>query len=289
MDYSEHRKKLKDARKVMVKIGTDVISNGTINEKRLDDLVSDIAKLHNSGKEVYVTTSGAIATGKSRGKLSGEEDVAHHQAYFSLGMGHLFSKYAARFEKYEIEAGLTLLTYDSLMDVHKRKNVNNVFDVLVGNRKIPIINENDTVATDELESNMINIYDNEGRVIERREIRFGDNDRLSSMVAKMRDVDAYVLLTSIEGLMDFSKDEAVRYVPVENLGKYEQLVTEKKSNGGTGGMVSKLNYGAEFCREKGAYAIIADGRKKGVLESIFSGNEEGTLLIPQYLNNFYGN
>ena len=256
-------------RRVVAKFGTSLLTAGTnrLNMERMTDLVAQIARLHNQGVEVAVVTSGAIAAGRERLGLTKKiKGISHKQVLASVGQGRLMNIYERLFEQYDITVGQALLTKSVLVERAGYLNARNTLLALLEMGVIPIINENDVVAVDEI-----------------REASFGDNDNLSAMVANLIDADLLFILTDIDGLFtaDPNRDPAARMIPlVEKIDdKIESLVSGSTSGLGTGGMVTKIE-AAKLATESGVTVVIANGSEKDVLVRVAGGEAVGTRFLP---------
>lgn len=231
------RSELVDAKRVVVKVGSSSISGA--NEHKIEKLVDALAAAHKRGQEVILVTSGAIATGMPLlGIEAKPEDLATSQALASVGQGRLISRYQASLERYGLIAGQVLLTAGDLEADETSENAKRAMERLVALRVIPIVNENDTVAT--------------------AEIRFGDNDRLAALVAVLVEADALILLSDVDSLYDMppSKAGAKRIETVafgSDLAEVE--IGGSGSNVGTGGAVTKVS-AAKVATESGVAVLL---------------------------------
>lgn len=231
------RSELANAKRVVVKVGSSSISGA--NEGKIEHLVDALAAAHARGVEVILVSSGAIATGLPLLKLDEKpEDLATQQALASVGQSRLISRYQNSLERYNIVAGQVLLTSGDMEADETRLNAKRAMDKLVSLRVLPIVNENDTVAT--------------------AEIRFGDNDRLAALVAVLVEADALVLLSDVDALYDMppTKPGAKRIDTValgEDLSNVE--VGGSSSAVGTGGAVTKVG-AAKLATESGVSVLL---------------------------------
>lgn len=228
---------LVSAKRVVVKVGSSSISGE--NQHKIEKLVDALAAAHKAGQEVILVTSGAIATGMPLLNLESKpEDLATSQALASVGQGRLISRYQTSLERYDLIAGQVLLTAQDLEGAETRENAKRAMERLVSLRVIPIVNENDTVAT--------------------AEIRFGDNDRLAALVAVLVDADALVLLSDVDALYDMppSKPGAKR---IERVAFGDELsgveIGGSGSTVGTGGAVTKVS-AAKVATEAGVSVLL---------------------------------
>ena len=256
-------------RRVVAKFGTSLLTAGSnkLNLARMEDLVAQIAGLHEQGVEVVIVTSGAIAAGRERlGLTKKAKGVALKQVLASVGQGRLMNVYEGLFEQHEITVGQALLTKSVLMNRAGYLNTRNTLLASLEMGVIPIINENDVVAVDEI-----------------GEARFGDNDNLSAMVANLIDADLLLILTDIAGLYtaDPNKDPSASLIPlVEKIDdQIENLVSGSTSGLGTGGMVTKIE-AAKLAAESGVTVVIANGSEKDILVRVTGGKAVGTRFLP---------
>ena len=231
------RSELAHAKRVVVKVGSSSISGA--NEGKIEHLVDALAAAHGRGVEVILVSSGAIATGLPLLNLEVKpEDLATQQALASVGQSRLISRYQTSLERYSIIAGQVLLTSGDMEEEETRLNAKRAMDKLVSLRVLPIVNENDTVAT--------------------AEIRFGDNDRLAALVAVLVEADALVLLSDVDALYDMppTKPGAKRIDRVAfgaDLADVE--VGGSSSAVGTGGAVTKVG-AAKLATESGVSVLL---------------------------------
>lgn len=267
---SQDREKLKNAERIVVKVGTSTITydTGKINLSRIDKLARVLSDLVNQGREVILVTSGAIGVGVGKLKLKEKpKTVREKQAVAAVGQCELMHIYSRMFAEYSHIVGQILLTRDVVDDDHRSQNVVNTFDTLLQNGIIPIVNENDSVAIDEIEYG-------ESRV-------FGDNDTLSAMVARLIKADLLIILSDIDGFYDSD--------PRENNGsKMIHIITEitpevEKSAGGvgtqrgTGGMITKLT-AAKIAMDSGIDMVLTNGGKPELIFDILEGKDIGTMF-----------
>ena len=256
----------KKFKRIIVKIGTGTITSETylLDRKKLANIVSQIADIAKNGIEVIIVTSGAIGAGMGvLKKKTRPQSLPELQACASIGQSQLMKTYEDCFKKKNLVTAQILLTQEDLTDRKRYLNAKNTLLTLLEEKVIPIINENDTVSTDE--------------------IRFGDNDRLSSLVASLTGVDLLIMLTNVDGLCQYDKKtgEKIRCVGVvEKITReIEDFALNVKSKPGVGGMVSKLQ-AAKIAASSGVHCIIANGGTKDVLTRIIEGERMGTLFLP---------
>lgn len=263
-----YRELLKDKKRIVVKIGSSTITHnttGTINLRTLEKLVRLLTDLNNQGKEVVLVSSGAIAVGrKALGLKEKPIETKVRQACAAVGQAKLMMVYQKLFAEYNQMCAQVLMTKYTMINDISRNNAQNTFHELLDLGVIPIVNENDTVSTDELE------YTN-----------FGDNDTLSAIVAALIDADLLILLSDIDGLYtdDPRKNKDAKFISVvEELS--DDLMKMGKgagSNVGTGGMATKLT-AAKIATTSGADMVIANGADIEVIGSIMDGEEVGTIF-----------
>ncbi len=255
---------LEEVKRVVVKVGTSTLtySNGKLNLRRIELLVRCLADLKNRGYDVVLVSSGAMGVGVGKLSLKAKpKTIQGKQAVAAVGQCELMSIYDRFFAEYCQTVAQILLTKADLETDLKKQNVTNTFDQLLEYEAIPIVNENDTVATEEIE--------------------FGDNDTLSALVAKLIGADLLILLSDIDGLYD--KDPH-QYADAKLIPVVEKITEEIKqgasgagSRRGTGGMVTKLT-AAEIATESGGDMVIANGENPEILFDIFEGEFRGTLF-----------
>ena len=254
--------------RIVAKFGTSLLTAGStrLNMARMTDLVAQVARLYKQGVEVVIVTSGAIAAGREKlGLTKKAKGVALKQVLASVGQGLLMNVYGRLFEQYDITVGQALLTKSVLVDRAGYLNARNTLLALLEMGVIPIVNENDVVAVDEI-----------------REARFGDNDNLSAMVANLIDADLLCILTDIDGLYtaDPKHDPTAKLIPlVAKIDeKIDALVSGSTSGLGTGGMVTKIE-AARLATESGVTVVIANGSEKDVLVRMAAGEAIGTRFL----------
>lgn len=254
----------KDAKRVVVKIGTTTLTHGggLLNYRRLEKLVKTLADLKNSGKEIVLVSSGAIGVGVGElGLKSRPTDVPTKQACAAIGQCELMYTYDKLFGEFNHSVAQILLTRDVIEQEERKQNVINTFERLLEFGVIPIVNENDTVSTEELV--------------------FGDNDTLSAIVATLINADVLVLLSDIDGLYTANPKEdssAELISEVENIDDIRHLAGGSSSGFGTGGMVTKI-HAADISCAAGIDMYIVNGANPSLLYDLFDGNDVGTHFI----------
>lgn len=259
--------RIQDSRRIVIKVGTSTLlhNNGKLDLRHFGMLCRVMADLQNAGKEVTLVTSGAIGIGL--GKLGLEKrpiETSKKQALAAIGQCELMFMYDKLFGEYNQTVAQVLVTADVLDEPETRKNVTNTFGRLIDMGIIPIVNENDTVATRELE----------GRNI-------GDNDTLSAIVAKLIDADLLIILTDIDGLYDGNpqKDPNAKLIPLvaDITPEIKALAGSAGSRLGTGGMSTKIK-AAEISTAAGIPCFVIGGDDPANLYRIFDGEKVGTLF-----------
>lgn len=258
----QSRAKVSGAERVVVKVGSRVLvrKDGRPDRRRLEGLVRDLAALRESGREVVLVSSGAIACGmQALGMKRRPEDLASLQMSAAVGQGRLMAMYEEAFGKCRLKAGQILLTHDDLEDRGRHLNARRCFEKLLEKGVVPVVNENDAVSTEE--------------------IKFGDNDALASRTAMLLGADLLVLLTTVDGYLEANaagKARTVGYLAA--VGEAELgRAKGKGSELSTGGMASKLTSAWEAA-QTGVEVVIANGRKSGILGRILMGAPEGTWI-----------
>lgn len=263
MDY---RGSLKDKKKIVIKIGSSSLiheETGGVDFRRLEKLVRIICDLKNQNKDVILVSSGAIGVGaQTLGLKAKPKTVSLKQACAAVGQGQLMMIYQKLFMEYNHMAAQVLLTFDAITDAERRKNAENTLNELLQQDVIPVVNENDTVATEEIE--------------------FGDNDTLSAIVAHLVKADLLILLTDIDG---FYTDDPHKNKDAVKLSIVEHITDELKSMAkgavtsyGTGGMSTKIA-AARIATDSGADMAILDACDLGLIEALIDGEDVGTLFV----------
>lgn len=263
-----YRELLKDKKRIVIKIGSSTIthsSTGTMDLGTLEKLVRLLTDLNNQGKEVVLVSSGAIAVGrKALGFKEKPTETKVRQACAAVGQAKLMMVYQKLFAEYNQVCAQVLMTKQTILNDISRRNAENTFHELLDLGVIPIVNENDTVATDELE------YTN-----------FGDNDTLSAIVAALIDADLLILMSDIDGLYtdDPRKNKDAKFITVVEILDDELMKMGKGagSSVGTGGMATKLA-AAKIATSAGADMVIANGEEIGIIANIMEGEEVGTIF-----------
>lgn len=254
--------------RVVVKVGTSTLTyeNGRPNFGRIDRLCRVLSDLSNSGLEMVLVTSGAIGVGVGKLGLSERpSDIPSRQACAAIGQCELMSIYDKFFAEYCRNVAQVLITGDVIDNVPRKENVVKCINALLSMGVIPIVNENDTVAIDELAGHNI-----------------GDNDNLSSIVARLIDADKLIMLTDIDGLYDRDprvNDDAVRIPVVLSIDdSIRAIAGGSGSKRGTGGMITKLDAASAAC-EEGIDTYIANGDNPENVRRILEGEAVGTHFV----------
>ena len=265
------REKLKDKKRIVIKIGSSSLTHketGRLDLIKLEILVRELADLHNQGKEVIVVSSGAIAVGRAAMGLQEKPSrLSEKQACAAIGQARLMMIYQKLFAEYSQTAAQVLITKYTMVNDITRENARNTFQSLLDMGAIPVVNENDTVSTDEIE--FVNT--------------FGDNDTLSALVAALVDADMLILLSDIDGLFtdDPNVNPNAEFIDVVEKLDNHLMEMGKGSTGssvGTGGMATKLS-AARIATGAGADMVIANGSDFHVIHKIMQGRKYGTLFL----------
>ncbi|MCM1184737.1 MAG: glutamate 5-kinase [Roseburia sp.] len=261
------RVRLKDKKRVVVKIGSSSLQHpetGDLDYIKMDILVRELCNIKNQGKDVILVTSGAIACGRRAVHLKKAETIAQKQACAAIGQARLMTTYQRIFSEYNHQAAQILMTRNTIVADLSRTNAQNTFNELLGMDVIPIVNENDTVSTFEVEDVV------------------GDNDTLSAIVTALTGADLLILLSDIDGLYtdDPRRNPDAAFVEYVDSLTEELMHMGKGSTGssvGTGGMETKLT-AAKIATYSGADMVIANGRDVRVIHRIMEGRRYGTIF-----------
>ncbi|MCC8023102.1 MAG: glutamate 5-kinase [Clostridiales bacterium] len=257
-------------KRIVVKVGTSTLTyeTGRANIKRMAKLVSVLSDLRNAGYEVVLVTSGAISIGV--GKLGLKErpvDVKGRQAAAAVGQCELMFLYDKLFSEYTHVVAQLLISRSDVEHPEKRQNLINSFEQLFAYQVIPVVNENDSVSTEELAAE-----------------RFGDNDCLSAYVAQLVGADILIMLTDIDGLYDGhpGQDASARLIPVvaQIDDHIRKIAGASASSRGTGGMATKI-HAAQIATDAGIPVVIMSGEKPTDLYQVLEGNAIGTYFEPK--------
>ncbi|MGI5921451.1 MAG: glutamate 5-kinase [Syntrophomonadaceae bacterium] len=258
---------LSDCKRIVVKVGTSTLthSNGKLNLQRIERLVRELADLHNRDREVLLVTSGAIGIGASRmGYKKVPRTMPEKQGLAAIGQGTLLHIYEKIFAEYGKTVAQVLLTREDLDERLRYLNATNALQAILNMKVIPIINENDTVAVEE--------------------IKFGDNDTLSALVAGLINADFLLILSDVDGLYDCDprthKEARLQSEVYEITDVMQENSTHRGSRFSSGGMLTKL-HAARICMASGIPMIIANSNQTDVIRRIIDGEQLGTLFVPR--------
>lgn len=267
------RDQLKNKQKIVIKIGSSSLiheETGGIDYRKLEKLVRIISDLKNQDKDIVLVSSGAIPVGRQAlGLNSRPKTVSLKQACAAVGQGQLMMIYQKLFMEYNHLAAQVLLTFDSITNEERRRNAENTMNELLQQGVIPVVNENDTVATEEIE--------------------FGDNDTLSAIVAHLIRADLLILLTDIDA---FYTDDPHKNPDAKKISIVEEITDELKgmakgagTNFGTGGMSTKVA-AARIATDSGADMAIIDASNLNLIHSLIDGEDVGTLFLANPQDDF---
>lgn len=279
MSYDEIRNKLKESKRIVFKFGTNVLRNDfkEISLSRIYTFIEDIALLKKEGKEPIIVTSGAVGLGAKRLNVDSSESMSVKQACAAVGQSRLMSIYEDGFDKYGIITAQILLTEEDFTHRRKYLSLHDTLNTLIGLGTIPVINQNDTVSTEELD-----FYQ------DAFEVCFSDNDKLSALVASELDADLLVVLSDIEGLYNDNpkiNPDAKKIDVVEKVtDDFEDFTRNALSpvSGGRGGMKTKLS-AMKVVTRSGGMAVIANGKTPHIIRRLFDKDETeklGTIFLP---------
>ena len=258
--------------RIVAKFGTSLLTSGSdhLDLQVMSSLVEQIARLHGQGTEIVIISSGAIASGRQKlKKVPERKNTPFKQVLASVGQSHLMYIYEQLFDQYDITVAQALLTKGDLCDRSGYLNARNTLLALIELGIICVVNENDVVAIDEIE-----------------ELKFGDNDNLSAMVANLVDADILIMLTDIGGLYTADPHYNAQAQLIRRVDKIDAEIermacdTPERSEGprqGTGGMTTKIE-AARLATSSGVNVVIADGRELDILVRINGGEDIGTFF-----------
>lgn len=274
-----YRERLKNKKRIVIKIGSSSLTHpetGRLNLRKLEVLARELCDLRNQGKDVVLVSSGAVATGvASLGMKEKPTDLKGKQACAAVGQARLMMIYQQLFSEYNQPSAQILMTKNTMVNNINRKNAQNTFQQLLELGVIPIVNENDSISTYELQT------------LE----KFGDNDTLSAVVAALVQADLLILLSDIDGLFtdDPNTNPDAKFIDiVENLNDEFLNMGKKTSTSkvGTGGMATKLT-AAQIACAAGVDMVIANGADFHVIHKITEGRDHGTLFVGQSKEDVY--
>ena len=256
---------LNNSRKVVLKIGSNTLSNGdgTLNRDFFKNLASQINTLKSKGCQVVIVSSGARIAGVSTlGKWKRKEDIHYKQALCSIGQVELMESYRKELKEYDFVIGQILLTRDDFTDSNRTLHVRNTLFTLLDEGVIPIVNENDSVSVDE--------------------IKIGDNDNLAALTANLWNADLLLILSDIDGVYD--KDPSIKGAKLLEIVEESSTLTRRieigeKGDFGTGGIATKIE---AACRvnDYGIPMILANGKRENLISGLLDGTAPGTLFVP---------
>ncbi|MDP8219415.1 MAG: glutamate 5-kinase, partial [Candidatus Theseobacter exili] len=264
----DRRSLMKDVKILVIKVGTRVLATdaGTLDEERISALVREIAQICNNGIKVVLVSSGAITAGIGIiGLKNKPKTLPDKQAAAAVGQSRLMEVYNRVFDESGMISAQILLTAEDLNERRRHLNARNTLVTLLSHGIVPVVNENDTVSVDE--------------------IRFGENDRLSALVAQLIQADLLLILSDVDGLMSADPThggESMLISCVESVDdSIRSMAGDASAHGvGTGGMRTKLE-AAQIVTRAGETMVVANGRKDGVITAVLSGKDEGTLFLPK--------
>lgn len=267
------RDNITEANRIVIKFGTNILTNeeGNVSLPRVYSFIEDVSKLKKSGKEIILVTSGAVGLGKNKLGVESTEAVAMKQACAAIGQSRLMSIYESAFDEYNIVVAQILLTEDDFSQRKKYLSLRTTLNKLLELGVIPIINQNDTVSTIELDE-----------IYSEMQVCFSDNDKLSALVASELDADLLVILSDIDGLFDSNPktNPDAKIIPIVEKVTQEILdYGEGATAGGRGGMKTKLE-AARLVTRSGGTVLVANGKMPSVIKEVFSDKEIGTIFLP---------
>lgn len=255
---------IKNAHRIVVKVGTSTLTynNGNLNIKKFDSLAMVLTDLKNQGKEIILVSSGAVGVALCKLGLSEKpRETGKKQALAAIGQCELMYLYDKFFSSYNNTVAQILVTRDDIVIPRRKRNIQNTFSSLLEMGITPIVNENDTVSTEEIE--------------------IGDNDTLSALIADFVDADLLVLFSDINGLYDSDphQNPNARMLPIiYDINQVRHLAGGAGSSRGTGGMITKLD-AADIATKSGINMVIANGKNIDSLYDILDGKQVGTLFV----------
>jgi glutamate 5-kinase len=270
------RQKLVESRRIVVKVGTNVVmrDDGRLALSQLYGIAESIARLRQQGRDVLMVSSGAVGLGMERMGISQRpSELARIQACAAIGQSRLMAIYDDAFDKLRCRTAQVLLTEDDFRESERYANLRSTLESLLAMGVIPVVNENDTVSTVELDH---------PADTPTRERVFGDNDKLSALVMTHIDADLLLLLSDVDGLYSGDPtDNGASLIPqVYAINDEIRNFAQGKSGRGRGGMASKLE-AARIATESNGFAVIANGRVPNVVERVCAGELVGTLFLPR--------
>jgi glutamate 5-kinase len=249
---------------IVIKVGSSSLTDpkGKLDLSNLKRIASEIAELIKDKKKVVLVTSGAIVSGAERLGLGKPKTIPEKQAAAAVGQSRLMRQYEKAFEEYALTVAQVLLTRDAIADRERYLNARNTLSTLLDENVVPIVNENDTVAIDE--------------------IKIGDNDNLAALTASLIGADILVVLTDVDGFY-MKNEEGIPYlVPeIKEINRdLEDAAGHPSTQLGTGGMITKIQ-AAKICSNASVYMAVIHGRKEGLIKKVINGEEVGTIFVPK--------
>ena len=268
-----NRQEFVNAKRIVIKLGTNTLrnENGEVSLPRIYSYIEDIAQLVNNGKEVILVTSGAVGLGRKKINLEKTSDIVEKQACAAIGQCKLMSLYEDGFGSYNVTTAQILLTEDDFSQRKRYLNLRNTLNKLLELKVLPIINQNDTVSTVELDE----IYQD-------MQVCFSDNDKLSALVTSEMDADLLIILSDVDGLFDSNPKENPNAKIITEVKEVTDDILElgkEASEGGRGGFRSKLE-AAKLVNRFGGRVLVANGKTPSVIREIFNAKEVGTAFLP---------
>lgn len=267
------RKEFVNANRIVIKLGTNTLrnENGEVSLPRIYSYIEDIAHLVNSDKEVILVTSGAVGLGKKRINLEKTSDIVEKQACAAIGQCKLMSLYEDGFDTYNVTTAQILLTEDDFSQRKRYLNLRNTINKLLELKVLPIINQNDTVSTMELDE----LYQD-------MQVCFSDNDKLSALLSSEMDADLLIILSDVDGLFNSNPKENPNAEIISEVKEVTEDILslgKEASEGGRGGFRSKLE-AARLVNRFGGKVLVANGKTPSVIRRIFDGENVGTAFLP---------
>ncbi|HUV67735.1 MAG TPA: glutamate 5-kinase [Sedimentisphaerales bacterium] len=255
------------AKRIVIKIGTHILTkNESVDAGYVRRIAGQVDSLLKTGRQVVIVTSGAIGMGLGQLEAERSKDIKMRQACAAIGQPLLMAEYRKAFLRYGVTVAQVLLTTEVLNNRKTYLNLRNSIETLLGLSVVPILNENDSVSTDEIGS------------------AFGDNDRLSALVASKIDADVLIMLTDIDALYDKNPQTSMDARPISTVFEITDEIVRgaggKGSKHSTGGMKTKIE-AAKIASNAGCRIVLANGRLENVINRIITGEEIGTIFMPK--------
>ena len=249
---------------IVIKIGSSTLTNpkGNLDTSNLQRIAAETAKLIKDNIRVIIVSSGAIVSGAERLNLGKPKTIPEKQAAAAVGQARLMRQYEKTFEKFSVTVAQVLLTRDAIANRERYLNARNCLTALLNEGVVPIVNENDTVAIDE--------------------IKIGDNDNLAALTASLVGADLLILLTDVDGFY-IKNEEGISFLAdeIKEINReVEDAAGHPSTQLGTGGMITKIQ-AARVCSDAGIHMAIINGRKADLIEQVVTGGKVGTIFIPK--------